>query len=428
VSMLLCVVRRRLAVRDRNAALCCLFTLTGCGDASLGDAQGRVEQRVVNAQPSPASQNAVVAVYYEKPGKATWATGTIVAPNVVLTSKQLLFDAGPQDPVDSIECDDNSVGSPVGQARDPADFLVMFGEKLPMRATARGTRVHGSGVLDFCKDDVALLEIDTEFPIAPVPIRLNGLPLQDEQGLLIGWGLTDDRLRSPEGSYPSLMGKRQQTELKILTIGPDDFPVSHGAVWVNEDTFVAGEGGCYGDAGAPFLSMETGAIIGTLTSFEPDDLTAAFVGDAVDCYGSHGIFRTLSAGREWLLGTLRDVGKAPSIEGLRAPGVSGDACTDDAECMSGRCLTASVGGFCTVSCDAASCPMGQQCLTVDDQQWCVPERLDQEDSDSTACSVSFSPRASRSSALSLIASVFALCWLRRRRNASRRCESTEERR
>jgi hypothetical protein len=397
--------------------------LLACGGAEPREDQALLEQSVIQGQPSPATQNAIVAIYYPD----TWATGTMVAPNLVLTSKQILFDRAIVSSSVTMECSLDSKGSPIGQVRDPEDFLVMFGEKFPMTATARGLRIYANAELDLCRSDVALLEIDAEFPIDPVPLRLNTPPVDDEVGNLVGWGLTDERLKSPPGAWPSLMGKRNQLELAIEKVGPADYPLPGGGlVAVTEDTFVTKEGGCYGDAGAPFLARESGAIVGTLTSFEPDDLAAEPVLDVQDCYGSHATFRSLSPEREWLLDAFRSAGAVPWLEGLGQPAANGEACGVDEECLSGHCLATASEGFCSVPCDESPCGSEQQCLEMDGERWCVPERVGSVAPETSSCSLSMGHEAHRCPVLfSLLALTLVRRRVRRRFDESRQGRSKE---
>jgi MYXO-CTERM domain-containing protein len=384
----------------------------GCGSHDLEETPRDIRQQIVNGQPSPASQNAIVAIYLDE---ATWGTGTVVAPNLVLTSKQLLFE--PLDPSGIVTCNLESEGTPVGHVRDPEDFLVLFGEKFPMKATARGTRIFAGSDLDICRSDMALLEIDSEFPIDPVPLRLDAPPTDHERGLVIGWGYSDARLKSPPGAYPSLTGKRNQIDLEIQKVGPAEFapPDGGGVIAVTEDTFVTSASGCYADIGAPFLSEKSGALVGTLTTIEPADLTAELTWDVTDCYGSHATFRSLAPEREWLLDAFREAETAAWFEGRAQPASTGEGCEVDEECKSGRCIGTASGGFCSTRCHHTPCAAEQQCLSLDGEFWCVPERIEDSPRSTSSCSLSPAPGPGQSSMLfSFLALGFAVRRIRRR--------------
>jgi hypothetical protein len=425
MSMLHVAVTGRGWLARCRAALCCGGLLFGCGGPEFEDVPARHDEGIVNGETSPASQNAIVVVYYDE---ATWGTGSLVAPNLVLTSRHLLFEEPEMDVPGVIECNpDDSTGGPVGRVRNAADILVMFGEKFPMRETARGKQIRASNQLDLCSDDLALLEIDREVSIEPLPLRLDLPTDKNELGRAVGWGLTDARRRSPPGSLPSLTGKRNQIFLQIEEVGPAVYSLPDGgAMTVARDTFVTGASGCYGDSGAPFLSAVTGAIIGTLTSFEPDNLVAAPIGDIDDCYESHATFRSLAPEREWILEAFRDAGAAPWFEGLARPAASGDACNLDEECVSGRCVITASTSLCSASCDADPCAAGQQCIEIDGGHWCVPERLEEEPQTSSSCGVSRFDGTRPSQSVYAILAFGLAGWFRRRRGGPSRCAPHRE--
>ncbi len=347
-------------------------SLVGCSSPELDEIQRGLQQPVVNGTPSPRAQNAIVAIYLDE---GTWGSGTLVAPNLVLTSKQLLFEPARETGI--LACNVESEGAPVGRVRNAEDFLVLFGEKFPMRATARGTRIFAGDELDLCRSDVALLEIDSEFLIDPIPLRLDAPPAEGELGLLIGWGYSDARLKSPAGAYPSLTGRRNQAGLEVLKVGPAEFAPQEGGgtIALSENTFVTRASACYADAGAPFLSRDSGALVGTLSTFAPADPSVPLTWDVGDCYGSHALFRSLAPERQWLLEAFRDARAAAWFEGRARPAVTGKECEVDEECLTGSCITTTSGGFCSTRCDDTPCAMDQQCLAFEDELWCVPKQL-----------------------------------------------------
>ncbi len=385
-------------------------SLIGCSSPDLDEIQSGLRQPVVNGAPSPPAQNAIVAIYLDE---GTWGSGTIVAPNLVLTSKQLLFE--PTRATGTLTCNVESEGAPVGRVRDPGDFLVLFGEKFPMRATARGTRIFAGDELDLCRSDVALLEIDSEFPIDPIPLRLDAPPAEGEFGLLIGWGYSDARLKSPAGAYPSLTGKRNQEELEILKVGPAEFAPQNGGgtLALSEDTFVTRASACYADAGAPFLSRDSEALVGTVSTFAPADPTLPLTWDVDDCYGSHAVFRSLAPERQWLLEAFREARAAAWFEGRARPAATGKACEVDEECLTGSCITTASGGFCSTRCDDTPCPIDQQCLSLEDELWCVPTQLQNASASTSTSSCSVSGAVGHGQ-LAMLFSFLAVALVRRR--------------
>ncbi len=350
--------------------------LAGCSGTAGAESGAALGQPVLHGTASTADQNAVVLILRED---GFSGTGSLVAPRLVLTTKQLLFAVGnPNEPFVCAEL----ARQAVDQVLDPGGFTVGFGEKRPLHASATGIRIHSGGSLDLCTDDLALLEIDKELPIAPLPMRLNGPPQKSERGLLIGWGMSDAAAPSQ-----TVAGTRQQLDVQIRALAGEIHALPAGDMLrVQETAFMTDAGGCYGDDGAPFLSRKTGAIVGILSTFEPESLepTADSVGD---CAGGYPMFQAVSTQREWLFDAFREAGAAPSVEGLAPPAAGGEACEVDEECLSGRCLHTRSAGFCSVRCETAPCDAGQQCVSIDDAHWCIPERIG-EFAETSSCRVS----------------------------------------
>jgi hypothetical protein len=404
-------------------AVGCGALLLGCGVTVEDPASA--QQAVVKGTVSPAEQNAVVVVRHKL---GDWGTGSIVAPSLVLTSKRLLFEDARDD--ERFYCYPGPSGVPVTQVLDPKDFTVMFGDTFPMEHTARGKRVLAGPDLDACRSEIVLLEIDRSFPIAPLPLRLLDRPQPGERGLIVGWGMSDASNDAPPGSAFSVTGNRYQKDLTIAAVGAFPFPLeSEGSGDVPDLHFTTDVGGCYGDGGAPFLSSGTGAIVGTLSMFEPEDWTLDHTLSPLDCERGQPTFHAISAERDWLIEAFRDAGAAPWLEGLSEPGPSGAACTVNEECASGHCLGSRSRTFCSMSCESEPCTAGEQCLLIDGGRWCVPERLGSGDGDDASCAVSRGRPWMR--AWNPVPALFLFLAVRLSRNRSGRrstCDRVEERR
>lgn len=370
---------RRAAVRTLVVA--CGVSSLACGDPT-SERDGKLAQSVIKGTASPVEQNAIVLVRDTATGE--WGTGSLVAPNLVLTSKRVLFT----DTLDYAKfyCAEGGAGVPVTKAAQADDIDVLFGAEFPLD-TATGVRIYAGTELDVCRNDIALLEIDSAFPITPLPLRFFTAPLEGEHGILVGWGMSEISRDSPPGSTMTPTGRRHQTALEIRVVSDDPSPPP-GEEPFPDTTFTTDVGACYGDTGAPFISDDTGAIIGTLSRFEPARLTVGGTASPLDCDRGRPVFRALSADRRWLTEAFHEAGAAPWLEGFSRPSAVGAACGTDEECESRHCLQSRSGGFCSASCSQDPCSGATLCLSIDGEPWCVPERLGDESAESAACNVS----------------------------------------
>ncbi len=384
-----------------------VWLLLGCGGIDGSEALADQHFGVLHGQSSPSEQNAVLLIEH----KEGWSgTGSLVAPRLVLTAKQLVFDVRLH--AGNLVCTPGTM-QPIEGVVDPGDLFVRFGEKHPFELGANVVRIHAGGDLDLCGDDIVLLELDQSFPVAPLAMRLDEPPGLGERGLLIGWGMSDDIAANPS---QTIARTRQQADVEIHALGGVNAAFGAAGMFrVPDGSFVASEGGCYGDAGAPFISLDTGAIVGTLSTFEPEELTTT-TDSARDCYGGYSTFRALSAQREWLIEAFSEANSAPWIEGFAEPGESGRSCEADEECLSGRCLKARTGQFCSERCESGGCAPGQLCAAMNGEHWCLPERIGEADG-ASACSAA---RGSRSrAAVEPLPILALLAALRRLRSSNR---------
>lgn len=348
-----------------------LTTLVACSACGATDpepdtpALGQQRHAIVGGNASPSEQDAVVRI---TDSAENAATGVLVGSRLVLTARHFLFE---MDDSESVNCDSALVGFPLLRAYDPADFRVFVGKGPDLRETARGTRIHASSVLDLCTSDIALLELDTPLEVPAMPLRLSGGPLESEPGRIIGWGVTE---QDPD-DYPS---ERRQRDAEILAIGPDLFPrPEHEPLTVLETMFITGESGCYGDAGAPFISADTGAVVGVLSTIEPADPALLFEPATInDCINGYPVFRSLASEHDrWLVDAFTEAGDSPWHEGLAPPADLGSACSENRECRSGMCIESESAKFCSITCERDDCGEGLTCIGEPGERFCAPERV-----------------------------------------------------
>jgi hypothetical protein len=241
-------------------------------------------------------------------------------------------------------------------------------------------------------------------------LRLNAPPVENEPGLVIGWGLSEESAPLFEGHY-SFGPARHQLQLDVTGVGPETYSLpSGGMLRVDAHSFVTDPGGCYGDSGAPFISTETGAVVGVLSTAEPSDPTISASQTISDCLGSPNVFRSVMGQADWLVDAFQRAGQAPRFEGFAPPAAPGHDCRAPEECLSGICLAAGDQRFCSQDCDVDACPSDMQCVGATGARECVPTTLNVSAS-SAGCTLVHTTRPA--DALGLLAAVLLL---RLRRN------------
>jgi hypothetical protein len=384
-------------------ALCAAWA---CSQGSTDERElGQLGASIVGGNPSDESHDAVVVV--SRSSFLEYCTGVVVAPRVVLTARHCLL--GP--PVETgfyQECWEPALTLD-GFVWDPEIVGIIVGRQKPLSIATYGAEIHTPDELDLCLHDLALLELREELPVAPLPLRLGGPPLLGEAGTLVGWGYTAT-------DEPYLPDPRQQRDTRVEMLGSGFYERS--TYFINSNSFVAGEGGCNGDEGAPLISAATGAVIGVqqaILSLDAD-LTDA---RARSCLGSVTVLQRLDLQASWIRSTLRALGTAPWIEGKQPPAPLRSACADADECISGVCVSAGADRYCSVRCDDTACPEGMQCVGPDSARVCAIDLAGRlEDA---ACSVGGrAPPGSFPAALVCLLSVAAARRARRPIAAQRR--------
>jgi hypothetical protein len=392
---------------------------TACGGGTE-EPIGELEMRIVRGQPSSADQDWVVQIVWGR--FLDWCAASVVAPRLLLTARRCLYDTAlVRDSV--AQCDEEGRSIPAISMRQPSDFTIYLGDQRPIDpAPARAMAFHSPAEVDLCKNDLALIELDSDLPFEPMPLRLDSPPVVGEAGTMVGWGTTQSGGLTPD--------QRQQRNVTITDVGPITYAAPGGrARFAETSMFVATEGGCRGDGGAPFLSSE-GAIIGVqhdIGTVEAGAPTAATAPGK--CLGAVTVFQRLDVPQGWIRSVFRQMGAAPRLESRGPPAPIGAACGDGDDCASGLCVRAALSSFCSVHCEREACPDGMSCVGTGAAQSCVPSAVENvAASEAPACNAARSPRGSRSNtaAACLIAAILAaLGW--RSRQAARSPASSENR-
>jgi hypothetical protein len=338
-----------------------------CGPASENNEElGQRRASIVGGHASDESRNSVVVIMRGR--FLDYCTGVVVAPRLVLTARHCLFGPGLEETFyENCRARSTTIQT---FAWPPEDFKVYVGNAKPLLVVGAGKAIYANGELDMCTDDVALLEVDSELPVAPLALRLDEPPEVGEEGTLVGWGWTAI-------DEPTLPTPRQERAVQVLAIGARYFERSER--YIAENAFAGSEGGCIGDEGAPLISVATNAVIG---------LQQAVLNVATDlpeervrnCVGGITIFQRLDEHSAWLRSALRALDAAPWIESKQPPAALGEGCLDGDECLSGLCVSAGTDSYCSVACAEQPCSAGMQCTGPEGGRVCTFEAAEPFDS------------------------------------------------
>jgi hypothetical protein len=428
------------------------------------------EVDIIHGEPDTNANDATVLLVKMEEGRpASTCTGTLVAPNLVLTARHCVSET---DRSSVCKSDGTALsGGAIGADSRPADLLVYTGTEAIVdlgniaAAAARGKRLITETAAELCNKDVAflLLNRNVDGPIAA--IRTDGGPRPEEKLTAVGWGLTET------GDSPRVRMKRDG--VPITAIGPQ--VTGLGGAGIGSSEFLAGEVFCAGDSGGPAYSA-LGAVVGVVSrggngTSDPENRAAGCIGDRTRNTYTHlankleliaAAFK--ASGFEPLReGESRDAGSdaqapaadaGPSVSppdagerndasasdassrdaGRSAASVAGkkngSTCAQSEECISHACFE----GYCRAQCTPGDCSFGWGCAARGGLHLCIegaseqiadeeepefpkppPPKKTETGASSSSCAATPSPLcASDFSALAVCAALFAFARRRQR--------------
>lgn len=313
---------------------------------------------IIDGTASTAEQDSVVLIVI---GGRGGCTGTLVAPNLVLTARHCVTetDGGALCKTDGTPYDGGGLGS-----NYPASSLLVYKGQLagslegdPSKASAKGKQLIVESTSTYCDADVAFILLDRNVSAPVAPIRLREGAREGETVTAVGWGLTEDG-RSP--------AKRlQRTGIKVEAVGPLSWD-SATDIGLAKSEFMIGEGICSGDSGGPAFAS-TGAVVGVVSRGGNGERG----GGADSCIGSStiGIYTHLANKRTLVERAFKASGYQVRDEGTPPGLVAGEACVENVDCSSNTCVSKVCRTPCT---DDSQCEAEETCATKGELQICLP--------------------------------------------------------
>ena len=191
-------------MRHPLITLSTLLLATACGQSADEAPLGSLEQAIVNGSGSDASDDSTVYVLtHPAEGDAVFCTGTLIAPNLVVTALHCVthstvgfFTCNPDG---SLTVTDRADGK-IGPLLEPDEVDIYVGATVVGNApVASGSQLLGTGSTQICRGDIAFVVLDqaVDAPIASVRLSA-GVKVGDTTPRARLW--RDGRLRRAPGA------------------------------------------------------------------------------------------------------------------------------------------------------------------------------------------------------------------------------------
>lgn len=252
--------------RGGAAALAATCGALACGGevAASGEQVGSTRQAIIGGELDESTSGVVGLALDLGSRVAGHCSGTLIAPNLVLTARHCVAFTDNTNGQGAVECD-------TAEFRNPFPARMLLASPDPVRPVdpgdpsyVRGREIRTLGDDQVCGFDIALIILDGLVAPAAAPIapRLEAAPVNSEPFSTVGYGLTsiDD---------PSSDGTRQRANgSAVRCAGEACVSLSGGAIhateWASLDAPI-----CSGDSGGPAID-EQGRVFGVASRGDPN--------------------------------------------------------------------------------------------------------------------------------------------------------------
>jgi hypothetical protein len=363
------MMERSLSRRIALGASLLGLSVPGCGTSAPGnDHVGAVKSAIVGGSDSTSDENFIVLLTHLEHGAQIYCSGTLVAPNLVLTAKHCVyeFDQAPNNYIcdASGEPQPGSTGGFVTAQIAPGEISIFTGIDAKAKfskgeaAAAVGKTIIDDVVPTLCSHDLAFLVLDK--PITDMPIGRLRLGKRPEEGgsfmAVAGWGVRENK--------QTTLVRIRRGGLTIQRVGPPA-PEPNASGSLSPRAFETGPAACTQDSGSPGFVDGSSTVLGVvarLRNFDPTNPISPCIPDNVI-----NVYMVVADFPKLVRDGFAAAGAQPWLEGYPAPGfiAGGETCQSDLECEGNLCagLTSERPGNCAVECTQAGfkCPDGTTC-------------------------------------------------------------------